>query len=351
MLTRRTIMTILAFGSLGLLHGGTALAEADNPNDYRLSGPVVHGNLAIYFVHGESRSGPVPLTLQEALDRKVVTVRETREVNELQIENTGDEEVFVQSGDIVKGGQQDRVLSVSLVLPPHSGPMPIASYCVESGRWSARGNEDARVFSSANAALPSREAKLKMAGAVAPRQGVAADAVGSRQQEIWKSVSQIQSKLSSNLGAPVAAPRSQTSLQLTLENDRLAREQAEYFAALEPRGVQGDDIVGYVFAVNGKVNSADIYPSNGLFRKMWPKLLRASITEAIGERDAVNVPPPSTADVHGFIGAANSGRTVETSVGERARVRVQDNARAMVLETRPAAAPAASWVYRNYLAK
>ena len=27
------------------------------------------------------------------------------------------------------------------------------------------------------------------------------------------------------------------------------------------------------FAVNGKLNSAEIYPSNGLFRKMWPKLL------------------------------------------------------------------------------
>ncbi len=350
MFTRRTTMTILLFGSLSLLQG-RALAEPDNPNGYRLSEPVVHGNLAIYFVHGISRSGPVPLTLEEALARKLVTVRETSQVNELQIENTGNEEVFVQSGDIVKGGQQDRVLSVSLLLPPHSGAVPIASYCVESGRWSARGSEDARVFSSASAALPSREAKLKMAGAVA-RPGDPAVGVGSRQQEIWKSVSQIQSKLSSNLGAPVTAPRSQTSLQLTLEHDRLVREQAEYVAALEPRGQQGDDILGYVFAVNGKVNSADIYPSNGLFRKMWPKLLRASITEAIGERSTAGAPPPpSRTDVSGVIAAASSGRAVEASAGERSRIRVQESARAMVLETRPAAAPAASWVYRNYLAK
>ena len=42
-------------------------------------------------------------------------------VNELQIENTGVEQVFIQAGDIVKGGKQDRVLTVSFLLPANSG--------------------------------------------------------------------------------------------------------------------------------------------------------------------------------------------------------------------------------------
>src|SRR6202162_3049008 len=149
--------------SLCLPQCGGVHAETDNPEGYRLSDPVVHGNLAIYFVFGKSRSGPVPLTLQEALARKVITVRETGQVNELQVENIGADEVFIQSGDIVKGGQQDRVLSVSMLLPPPSGAISIDSFCVESGRWSARGVEDARTFSSATAALPSRSAKLAIA--------------------------------------------------------------------------------------------------------------------------------------------------------------------------------------------
>jgi hypothetical protein len=337
--------------SLYLPQCGGAHAETDNQDGSRLSDPVVHGNLAIYFVHGKSRGGPVPLTLQEALGKKVITVRETGQVNELQVENTGDDEIFIQSGDIVKGGQQDRVLSVSMVLPPHSGARPIDSFCVESGRWSTRAGEDARIFSSASAALPSRKAKLEMAGAVAPRPDGATAAIGSSQQEIWKSVAQIQGKLSSNLRASVAAPRSQTSLQLTLENDHLAKEQAEYIATLQSKGEQSDDIVGYVFAVNGKINSADIYPSNGLFRKMWPKLLRASVTEAIGERDAADAPPPPTAAVSGFISSANSGAAVEAKAGEQASIRMRDSSKAIVMEARPAAAPATSWVHRNYLAK
>ena len=52
---------------------------------------------------------------------------------------------------------------------PHSGAIPIDSFCVESGRWSARGAEDPKVFSSAAAALPSRTAKLAVAGALAKR--------------------------------------------------------------------------------------------------------------------------------------------------------------------------------------
>ena len=57
-------------------------------------------------------------------------------------------------------GKQDRVLSVSLVLPARSGVVPIAAFCVEQGRWSQRAGEDVKTFASADAVLPSRETKL-----------------------------------------------------------------------------------------------------------------------------------------------------------------------------------------------
>jgi len=345
---RKIVLIVVSFC---LLLGSGACAGTNDPGAHRLSEPAVYGNLAIYFVHGVSRGGPVPLTLQEALDRKVILVAEIGQVNELLVRNTGDEEVFIQSGDIVKGGQQDRVLSVGLLLPPHSGVVHIASFCVESGRWSARGSEDVLSFSSANANLPARMAKLEIAGAVALKPDSTMPSSGSRQAEIWKSVEQIQDKLSRNLGAPVAAPQSRTSLELALENDRLAREQAEYIAALQPKGEQGDDIVGYVFAVNGEVNSADIYPSNGLFKKMWPKLLRASVTEAISERDAASAPAPSVDTVNEFIASAERSELADTKTKARTVIGVRENARVILLESRPTAAAADAWVHRSYIAK
>ena len=211
---------------------GFAQADSVGPDGYRLSEPVSHGNLAIYFIHGASRGGPVPLTLEEALQHKTIVVRETGQVNELSIENTGDRDIFIQAGDIVKGGQQDRVLSVSRILPSHSGAIPISSFCVEAGRWSARGGEDSRTFADSSTALPSRAARLRIAESLAANKG----AVASGQQEIWRNVAEIQTKLSSNLGVPVAAPRSSTSLQLSLENEQLASEQRAYIAALEAKG-------------------------------------------------------------------------------------------------------------------
>src|SRR2546423_1131660 len=294
----RRLLAALAASSLALLTLSGARAD-----EYRVTGPVVHENLAIYLVHGKSAAGPVPLTLDEALAKRAVKVHETGNVNELQVENLGNDDVFVQSGDMVKGGQQDRVLTVSLLLPPKSGRIPIASFCVEQGRWTARGKEDVKTFATASAVVPSREAKIAMKAPVtaladpAPTGGISGDSVrtaaaaaasepGARQQEVWRKVRKVQDGLSSNLGTTVNAVASQSSLQLALENEKLKDAQAAYIKILQRAGEKEDDIIGYVFAVNGRLNSAEIYPSSGLFRKMWPKLLQASVTEAIGQNNA-----------------------------------------------------------------
>src|SRR5438105_6014562 len=141
---RRTLAA-LAGSSLAFVIFGVTGSRA---GEYHMTGPVVHNNLAIYLVHGKSAAGPVPLTLDQALANRSVKVHETGNVNELQIENLGTGEVFVQSGDIVKGGQQDRVLTVSLLLPPRSGRIPIAAFCVEHGRWTARGKADVKTFAT-----------------------------------------------------------------------------------------------------------------------------------------------------------------------------------------------------------
>src|SRR5258707_6565192 len=113
----------------------------NKPQNYRLSGPYTHKNLTTFLVHGRDLvKGKIPLTLQEALAQKKVVVYETQDVNELAIENRSNEDVYVQAGDIVKGGQQDRMLAVDLIVPPHSGKLPIAAFCVESGRWTRRGS-------------------------------------------------------------------------------------------------------------------------------------------------------------------------------------------------------------------
>jgi hypothetical protein len=86
---------------------------------------------------------------------------------------------------------------------------------------------------------------------------------------------------------------------------------------------------------------------------MWQKLLRASITEAISERDAGSEPAPAppAAVADEFISRAAGAQSTETRAGGRTRIEVNDSAKVISLESRPAAAPAAAWVHRTYIAK
>src|SRR5262249_14822012 len=104
--------------------------KAGPPAGPKLSGPYAHGNLTVFLIHGPDRvKGKNFLTLDEALGQKKAVVHETKSVNELAIDNlSADQEVFIQAGDIVKGGQQDRVLSYDLVVPAGTRNMPLAAF-------------------------------------------------------------------------------------------------------------------------------------------------------------------------------------------------------------------------------
>ena len=48
-------------------------------------------------------------------------------------------------------------------------------------------------------------------------------------------------------------------------------------------------------AINGQMSSANLYPSNAMFRKMWDKQLAAVVTEAIGEKSGTGPASPAPA--------------------------------------------------------
>lgn len=360
--------------------------------DQRISGPYTHDNLTIFLVHGASSQGPVPLTLEEALEKGFVKVHETGTVSELEIENVGNEDVFVHAGDIVKGGQQDRVVTASLVMKAKSGRVPLSVFCVESGRWAARGGEDKATFASSKEMLPTREAKLAMrspytAAAAAPadaapvsepqqreisqaieRENARVEAYARQQadeaaqqayrqerapanpqSEVWRSVSNIQMALSSNLGAKVAAEESETSLQLALESKKLAEAQQIYIDALKGKGESESDVIGYVSAVNGRISTGDIYASNALFRKLWPKLLKTAVTEAIGAEKALpKALDPTVAAVDEFLATPASAKPTERPSIDGQKLETREADAVLDFATKSASGDI---IHRNVLAK
>ncbi|MEO8573790.1 MAG: DUF6569 family protein [Pyrinomonadaceae bacterium] len=302
-----------------------ATAAAAQSRPYRISAPYSHKNLTIYLVHGKDETSKTNiLTLQEAMERKILRVYETSDVNELAVENVSKYfDVFIQSGDIVKGGKQDRILGVSIIIPAHSGRIKIEAFCVESGRWQKRGSEDAGQFSSSNDRIVSKELKLA--------------ANGERsQQEVWAKVSEAQEKLSRNLGAPVTGRSSSSSLQLSLENGKVTATADEYVRKLSGLIDGRSDVIGYAFAVNGKINSADVYVSNSLFKKLWPRMLKAAAVEAVLEQDgnALNAPAAKPADIKAFMIGADEAPAEERAASGTARIVTRDKKDSAVYEAR-----------------
>jgi hypothetical protein len=335
------MLVLLVGAPLGIVGawGSHAGQRAQGQDDYRLEGPFTQGNLTVFLIHGKDKiKGQTFITLQEALVQKKVIVRETRSVNELSIENVSSEEVYVQSGDIVKGGQQDRMMAVDLILPPRSGKIPIAAFCVENGRWSKRGSEEVTVFNSSSNVVAGRD--LKLAAKNAESQG-----------EVWRQVAVAQDKLSANTGTRVNGAASPTSFQLALENKEVQTSADNYIKALSGIVDGKSDVIGYVFAINGKINSADVYASSVLFKKLWPKLLKASAIEAIAElRRGEKFEAPRPDAVRGFLDDSPKGTEKRKDVSSRVQMVTRESDENVFFETRDRA-KSDTWVHRNYIKK
>lgn len=305
-----------------------------------ISGPFCSGNLAVYLIHGPNSidNGDV-ITLEEALSRKKVLVEETGIVSQLKIKNLGKEVVFVQSGDIVRGGKQDRTIQHDVILPAQSHFVTINSFCVESGRWSKRGKEDWQHFHSSSHYLSSKSLRL------AAKHGV--------QYEVWNEVANVQQKSAMNAKVPLhqAQGESATSLELTLDTEVVKNATEKYVEDLTPVAVDKNDVVGYAFSINGKMNTIDLYASNSLFQKMWPKLLHAAAVEAFTElKEGEEFAPPPCAEVKECMEDVGKDKAHELGVSGRARVVKQESSKNVLYETRDTKY-GDKWMHRNYATK
>ena len=310
------------------------------PNsNYTLSGPYTHKNLTIFLVHGkELMPGKNFLTLQEALAQKKVIVYETKDVNELAIRNLSNQDVYVQSGDVVRGGDQDRMISIDFIVPPRSKRIPIAAFCVESDRWEKRGKENNDTFGSSENSIATKDLKLA--------------AKRSRSQsEVWETVKVAQQKLTANTSASVIDPAAPSSYEMTVNNSVVVDTSNEYLKALSAIVRNKPDVIGYVFAINGHVNSADIYAPRPLFMKLWPKLLKASTVEAITESNqAEAAQAPTNEMVHTFLADSERGKAKTQDVTGRVKVVTREDDKNIFFETQDNAGKGV-WVHRNYIRK
>jgi len=334
-------------------------AICDPAPAYRVDAPLAHDNLSVYFVRGNG-GGAAPLTLDQAVSSGQAKVG-WNDGAAFTVENFSDRSIFVPFGTLLTGGLQDQVTSVSLLVPPHSGPMSLATFCVDPFRSTARDNEDPTAFTPTDTMFPNRIAKLVMLAAAPDLHAVG----NMRQAGVWWSIDSTRAALSRALGVaveppyqphwqstgfqdhianPVLAARQSpwtTSLPLALANPVLRQAEQTYVDAFAD--ASAEDVTGAVFAVNGNIEDAEIYQSHALFAAMWPKLLRAQAIAALaaGSENAQAV--PSAEAVGAFLAAAEAGTARESASGTVLR----DSEAAVFAETR---ARNGAWINRSFVA-
>lgn len=307
-----------------------------------ISGPYHHENLSLFLLYRPDAADTSRyVTLEEALDQNQVVIHETGQVSELFIENLLlDKDVYIQAGEILKGGRQDRTLRVDFVVPAKSGRIPVPTFCVESGRWHRRGAESAAVFRSSSHYLSSKSLKM-------------ATKLHASQHAVWDQVAEAQSKLGASVNESVQSGVSGSSLELTLEHGKIKERQADFQKALRPLAEQKTDAIGFVFAINGQINTGEVYASHDLFRRLWGKLLDAAVVEAVAEsgerpKRRTAAKPLTASDIERLLAQAETGADQPQSLSDRVCLHTKRTPKSVLFETEDKAVENAR-IHQNYI--
>jgi hypothetical protein len=312
---------------------------------FEVAATAKYKHLQVFILSGDVTANEKKYTtLQTALQTKMVTVRETGDVNELQIDNHSGEYVYINSGDIVKGGKQDRTIQYDVIIPPHKMNIDIASFCVEHGRWTQRETEAVDNFEKSESSLSSKELKIAAKHA-------------KSQQKVWEKVSKYQDKanVEYNKAAPADRPVdvksvvSESSLQLTLDNETIKQSKEDYrkqLAALK----NAKGATGLAYYINGKLYGVDLFNNHQLFADLFDKLLDAAITEAISENIEAGEKLPSLNLDHLLVASAKVYEDMDVNEITRFQSSESSHFKDIVIFT-TIDKTANKWLHRNWLDK
>jgi hypothetical protein len=124
----------------------------------------------------------------------------------------------------------------------------------------------------------------------------------------------------------------------------------EYMKPLEKIIDSHPNVTGFAFAINNVMSGAEVYSSPALFRQMWPKMLRASATEAIARYSQDKKPAIDAAAVLADLSAAHAASPAEQRPNKRTKIVKRDSAKILLVESSDQSQPG-GWVHRSYIAK
>jgi hypothetical protein len=234
-----------------------------------LGEPQVHKNLEVYPAFSRIAENDGYLILDEAIPTKKFTITEVSEggtVPELKVSNGLDADVVILEGEQLVGAKQNRIVNTTIVIGKGKAVV-IPVSCVERGRWSYRSRE----FHASDAPLY-MDLRSKKSRAVS-RNLKEFSSYSADQGEVWGNIAAKSARMSVD---------SDTEAMQDIYEAR-QKEMAAYEKAFTAERAQ----IGFVALINGKVAGCDLFGFHSIFPKVYKKLLRGYILDALDHgRDA-----------------------------------------------------------------
>lgn len=318
-----------------LLLTAAALAVAGAGQSMKSPDVISYRNIALYPISaGLSNSSADVITLDEGIKAGTVIITEAgsapplvrrrpgrnntyqqpdqpsfnsgAQVNTLWLTNNSGRTLLLIAGEMVIGGQQDRIIQKDGLIPPSKRPTDLSVFCVEHGRWTGTSQSFGSVIPATQAGRAAFAGGGAAGGLAAPSGGRRGAVVTKSQQRVWDDVA----NQNSNLGT---APSTGTYR----ENYVSPKTQPvidTYIKALAGRFPVGES-AGVAVAVNGRLIWMDRFDSRATFAKYWPKLLKSYILEAMASRERGDIENPSFRDAMHFAKSRDGSATFEGEEG------------------------------------
>ncbi len=220
--------------------------------------------IPVRFVGDGGTKGYLPFdnvtTMQKALREKKLKINEIKgsgnaDVRILEMRNMSKEAIVIQSGEIIVGGKQDRIVSQTMILPPDKEKYYVNVFCVEKGRW-ARKSKPFNYFRQADMSLRR------------------ATDVSRKQHDIWENIEN-QFK--------VSGKKSQTeAYKDILAERRFIEEDSLYVKFFTDKLSKTDSsFAGFIAITGGQIIGTDLYSTKEMAIEAFQNTLRSYAATAI----------------------------------------------------------------------
>lgn len=211
--------------------------------------------------------------LSEALENERFRVSEKKPfgrfddagaVNTLTVQNKTEDPIFLMAGEVVQGGNQDRVIGEDAVIAARSIE-DVSVFCVEHGRWTYEGD---KALNDGDRKIFAFRGYYNVASSQV-RRSVAA----GNQQAVWDQVDNIRTKYSIDSG---------TKAYADLEtNDEFVSDRTNYERFFSDKLANNETIIGFVALSGDKILGADVFGHPTLLNRQFSSLLSSYATDAL----------------------------------------------------------------------